>query len=524
MPAAFNCLPDLSVLLDTSRQHRHIIICLPEKQQPQPCLSENPGPDELNLAQRLRSALQCIQFAGANRLDNILPDSTLWLIPPENACRLHEHFDSPIRWQTQPVPQTEDTPHKPWFSPPQIPRPQHIAVIGAGIAGAATAYELARHGVQVSVLETHRPAHAASGNRQGLLYAKISAHPTAQTELLLCGYGHTRRLIENRLPARESWGGNGVLHLNHSPAETERNALLGSQSHHNHLYRSVSAAEAAQIAGVPLETGGLYWPNGIWLNPPSLVSALLDHPGITVLTNTPLQSARHTGKHWHLTTPRGDIQADCIIYCTGASAAHNPENGLALRLIRGQTSLASATGLSENLRTALSAASYIAPAWQGIHCYGATFIQHNHSTEWHEHDEEANRQALARLHPAIADGLLSDRPVLKGHAALRCDSNDHLPVIGALSDPADLRTVYAKLAADRKYPVDTPCPYLPAAYINTAHGSRGLASAPICAAALAAEILGLPNPLSRRLREALHPNRFVIRSIGRRDCQVTPQP
>ena len=60
-----------------------------------------------------------------------------------------------------------------------------------------------------------------------------------------------------------------------------------------------------------------------------------------------------------------------------------------------------------------------------------------------------------------------------------------------------------------------PCPYLPNAYINTAHGTRGLATAPICAAAIAAEILGLPHPLSQRLRTALHPNRAIIRAIVR---------
>ncbi|MDO5073602.1 MAG: FAD-dependent oxidoreductase, partial [Neisseria animaloris] len=58
-------------------------------------------------------------------------------------------------------------------------------------------------------------------------------------------------------------------------------------------------------------------------------------------------------------------------------------------------------------------------------------------------------------------------------------------------------------------------PYLPNAYINTAHGSRGLATAPICAAAVAADILGLPNPLSPRILHALAPNRTVIRAIVR---------
>ena len=64
-------------------------------------------------------------------------------------------------------------------------QPEHVIVVGAGIAGAATASELAVRGVRVTVLDAAKaPASAASGNRQGLLYAKISPHPTPQTELL----------------------------------------------------------------------------------------------------------------------------------------------------------------------------------------------------------------------------------------------------------------------------------------------------------------------------------------------------
>ncbi|ENW2632876.1 FAD-dependent oxidoreductase, partial [Neisseria gonorrhoeae] len=104
----------------------------------------------------------------------------------------------------------------------------------------------------------------------------------------------------------------------------------------------------------------------------------------------------------------------------------------------------------------------------------------------------------------------------QGHAAIRCDSPDHLPVVGALGDIAAMRQTYAKLALDKNYRIDTTCPYLPNAYTNTAHGTRGLATAPICAAAVAAEILGLPHLFSQRLRHALHPNRTVIRAIVRR--------
>ncbi|WP_107687494.1 FAD-dependent 5-carboxymethylaminomethyl-2-thiouridine(34) oxidoreductase MnmC [Neisseria wadsworthii] len=520
MPAAFNYFPALATLLKTAESYRHIVICLPDLVRPERCLSEESEPAERELATLLRKELSCLQFSGPNVLHNVLPNAYLWLMPPASSAHLYEYFSEPVQWQTEAVAQAPEKPQKPWFIPPASSKPKHVVVVGAGIAGAATARALAEHGVRVSVLEAEKPAQAASGNRQGLLYAKISPHNTEQTELLLCGYGHTRRLLEHLLPQQGSWGGNGVLHLNHNTAETQRNALLGQQTHHTHLYRNIDSEEASSLAGVALTQGGLFWPQGIWLNPPAFVNALLTHPNITLHTHAPLQKARHAGKHWQLTTQQTAIEADCMVYCTGASSGQiRPLNHLPLRFIRGQTALAPTTSLSENLLVALSGASYIAPAWQGIHCYGATFIQHDNSNEWREEEEQANQEMLHELHSELARNLLSDRHSLQGHAAVRCDSSDHLPLVGALGDSEAMRKVYAKLALDRNYRISTPCPYLPNVYVNTAHGTRGLASAPICAESLAAEILGLPNPLSRRIREALHPNRFIVRAIVRGGSQ-----
>lgn len=72
---------------------------------------------------------------------------------------------------------------KPWFArPPQPTRERHALVIGAGLAGCASAASLAARGWQVSLLERHADlAQEASGNPQGVLYLKLSAHGTALT-------------------------------------------------------------------------------------------------------------------------------------------------------------------------------------------------------------------------------------------------------------------------------------------------------------------------------------------------------
>lgn len=523
---AWNGVPSLAELVRTLESHAKPLywaVCLPARAFPEFRPSENASDMEQSLAKTIRDKIGCLQFNAVNALQNVLPDVHLWLVPPDFAADIQAHFPQPLQWQTAPVPQRE-TAVKPWFRPSEnMIRPASAIVIGAGIAGAATARELAAHGVRVTVLEAKHAANAGSGNRQGLLYAKISPHPTEQTELLLAGYGYTRRLLAALLPEQHAWGGNGVLHLNFNGTERARNQALSRHTHHAHLYRGVSAQEAAEIAGIETFSDGLYWPQGVWLNPPALVHALLDHPLVDVHEHAPLIAAGFDGTAWTAHTPTGSFSAGHLIYCMGAHSPNAPErnvSALPFRRIRGQTGVAQASAFSEKLRCAVSGESYVSPSWQGQHGYGATFVLNSSDEAWHQHEESANRAALRALNPALADSLFSDglNPLAEsfGHAALRCDSPDHLPMVGAVGDIAAMQQVYAALALDKHYRLDAPCPYLPNVWLNTAHGTRGLATAPICAASLAAEILNLPQPLSCRLKAALHPNRAVIRAVVRR--------
>lgn len=300
-------VPDIRTLDQTIRKHAHplnLIVCLPDNQIPDFQTAQDASDAECRLKHRLDQATQCLQFDSINLIEHILPDVRFWLVPPSRTRRLREHFHH-ISWQTEAIPQTESKPDKPWFALPQTSerqKPEHILVIGAGISGAATAHALASHGISVTVLEARKAAQAASGNRQGLLYAKISPHDTEQTELLLAGYGYTKRLLGHILPESETWGGNGIIHLNYSRTEQQRNHELGLQKHHNHLYRSITQAEAEKIAGIPLSVPydhpscGLYWQHGVWLNPPAFVRTLLNHPLIGLHEDTPLTDIPTTGK------------------------------------------------------------------------------------------------------------------------------------------------------------------------------------------------------------------------------------
>ena len=518
MIALWNDLPSAVDLLAAAQQYPYLVVCLQQAQLPPLMLSAQPSVDEQVFAQTWQQQTTCVQFRAVNVLKHLFNSNTeLWLIPPNEIVYLADYFvNQKMVWQNEPLPQVKRQTPKPWLINPNSSIPEQVVIIGAGIAGAATAYALATRGVRVVVLESVKAAHAASGNRQGLLYAKISPYFTTQTELLLGSYGYTRRLLSHLLPNSEIWQACGVLHLNHNEAESKRNAALAQQHEHHELYYGVNAAQASELAGIPLAQAGLFWQHGTWIHPPALVHALLAHPNITLYEQNPLLHAQHDGEYWQLFTPQQQFSTSHIIYCTGANSPQLAAlQALPWQLIRGQTSLATANSFSQQLNIALSGASYISPAWQGIHCYGASFVPQDNNNEWREADEQHNQRELAQLHSQLAASFHNKSQILHGHTAVRCDSPDHLPIVGRLGDIMAMQTIYAKLALDKNYRLNHACPYLPNVWINSAHGSRGLSTAAWCAESIATEILGLPNPLSRSLREALHPNRYVIRNIIR---------
>ena len=76
------------------------------------------------------------------------------------------------------------------------------------------------------------------------------------------------------------------------------------------------------------------------------------------------------------------------------------------------------------------------------------------------------------------------------------------------------------MSRDATLEPDAPSPWLEGLYLNTAHGSRGLITAPLAGEVLAAYLEGEPMPLPAGVVEAVHPSRFVLRALIRRRIRV----
>ena len=409
---------------------------------------------------------------------------------------------------------------KPWFARAQpLAGERHAMVIGAGLAGCATAASLAARGWRVSLLERHAAlAQEASGNPQGVLYLKLSAHGTALSQLIVSGFGHTRRLLEH-LQRGVEWDDCGVLQLAFNAKEADRQAQLAA-AFPDDLLHVLDREHAEARAGIALPTGGLFYPEGGWVNPPALCAWQAAHPNIKVLPHCEVMQLRRDQGQWQAWDGDRLLAEAPVVVLAGAAEIKRFDfsSDLPLKRIRGQITRLPQTAQSQSLGTVVCAEGYVAPARLGEHTLGASFDFTNDDLTPTAAEHAGNLQMLEDISTDLVARLGADTlqpEILEGRAAFRCTSPDYLPIVGPLAATQAFIDAYGVLGKDARQTPNIPCPWLEGVYINSGHGSRGLITAPLSAELLAAWLDNEPLPLPRAVAEACHPNRFALRRLIR---------
>ena len=415
---------------------------------------------------------------------------------------------------------TAETAEKPWFARPQQPVGERSAlVIGAGLAGCATAASLAQRGWQVTLLERHGAiAQEASGNPQGVLYLKLSAHHTTLSRLIVSGYGHTRRLLE-QLHKGTDWDNCGVLQLAFDVKEAQRQAQLAAAFPAD-LLTNLDRSAAEAKAGITLPAGGLFYPEAGWVHPPALCALLSQQPNIQLRLHQEALELRRDGDSWQAWNDKQLLASASVVVLASAAEikGFSQSAGLPLKRIRGQITRLPATAASRALNTVVCAEGYVAPARQDEHTLGASFDFNSDNLTLNSADHASNLQLLDEISPELCGALNTaalDPEHLQGRAAFRCTSPDYLPIVGPLADTTAFAEAYAVLSKDARQVPDTPCPWLEGLYINSGHGSRGLITAPLSGEMIAAWLNNEPLPVPADVAQACHPNRFALRALIR---------
>lgn len=448
----------------------------------------------------------------------------------------------------------------PWFqnSPVFLHSPQYqqhhvdadIIVVGAGIAGASVAFEMAEQGFRVRVLEKAvQPATLGSGNIQGMLYLKLSPNLTYHNDLITQGFEKTLATLA-LLTARgilrkgEDWDDTGLLQLAQTDKQKVNQARLAEMYDRDLLHR-VDQATASIIAGVPLTSGGLFYPRSGWVSPPAFVAALLRHPNITLQTESEVTFLKHieseSGNHdsplWKVDiSGKAPITGKVVVLAMADQVTRLSQcESIPFTIVRGQTTTVKK---ESHLKVVVSGEGYVAPTkyvhGNALTTFGATFhrdqLGGNPTDKEHLENvemlalnsprmiEELGLTGLAEIAtvPSTRDGDI-DAPELfedlEGRAATRASAMGSLPIVGPIADRAQFLERFSAIRLDAKATPNANVPWLNGLYLTTAHGSRGMITAPISGEIIAHYLNGDITRYSEALRAAIHPNRFFYREL-----------
>ncbi|XQW83930.1 bifunctional tRNA (5-methylaminomethyl-2-thiouridine)(34)-methyltransferase MnmD/FAD-dependent 5-carboxymethylaminomethyl-2-thiouridine(34) oxidoreductase MnmC [Thalassotalea piscium] len=411
---------------------------------------------------------------------------------------------------------------------PTINKPQHVTIIGGGIASACAAYMLTKHGINVTLLcKDEAIAQGASSNKIGALFPLLHQQQDEISLFYQQAFEYSINFYQDLLAQgfyfSHDWC--GLLDISYEEALVKKQQQF---SQHNawptSLIHSVDHVQASKLANIPLAHGGLFMPRAGWIAPAELVqqlfNAALNTHHLKIKTHHQVTSLTQLeNKKWQINTNKGQLNASVVVLTGGAEAIPLAVNkSLPLTSIRGQISAMKANEQSLHLSTVICHKGYLTPENNGLHCIGATFDRYSFDTQATERDDQYNLAMLDKCLPKLIDWQLKD--VVSSKARLRCVTQDHMPVVGAMPDIEGHKTVYAHLAKDKNWHFKAPAPCIENLYTLTGLGARGLCSAPLLAKILAADLCGHPYPVDSYMLFTLAPNRFIIRDIIKHQVMV----
>ncbi len=366
----------------------------------------------------------------------------------------------------------------------ETPVPHHVAVVGAGVAGAATAHALAQRGMAVTVLErAAAPAQGASGNPVAVFRPLISRDDNRATRLTRAAFLHDLRAW-SALGERVEWSRCGVLHLaRDKDAAVKQQQALAATVPPAEYARWADLAEARELANWPVAAPGVFYPTAGWVAPASLCRAWLDHPAIRLVTGCAVARVQGGARGWQLLGADGAVlfESDAVVLANARDALSlAPDQAWPLNTVRGQVTRLPAGSLPE-IRRVIAREGYVAPG-AGQLLVGATYEHDDDDTAPRPASDLANLARLETILPGARERF--EEGALSGRASLRAALPDRLPIVGAVGGQTGR-------------------------FVAAGYASRGVVWAGLLGEALADRIARQPLPLENELMRAIAPQRFA---------------
>jgi len=392
-------------------------------------------------------------------------------------------------------------------------RRKHAAVIGAGIAGSQIAWHLAQKDWHVTVIERNaKPAQEASGNPLAIIAPKIHAKPHTGEEFHLSCYQYVLNQLKQLDPRRQIWNPCGVIHLVANDRERQRWQSLLQRKLPEEIVQCLIKEDSSQKAGVEMPADGIFFPGGCWVKPAEFCKRLLKHSNIRVISALEAISLSQEAAQWRVCDHHDKtIETTANLVIASGKDLHFKEiDHLPFVPISGQTSQAGATPESRRLKTIVNHEGYITPSVDDQHLFGATYDLGKTDTALNQESDRENLEKQSRNLPRYTRYL---GEVNGAHAAIRITAPDRYPYIGAVVNKGIFLTQFSDISHGKhwqSYPLPS---YQQGLYVSLAYASRGLTTAALCAETLASLMAGEPLPVSQTIVNAVHPSRYLVRSL-----------
>jgi tRNA 5-methylaminomethyl-2-thiouridine biosynthesis bifunctional protein len=361
---------------------------------------------------------------------------------------------------------------------PEPGPPRRVAIVGAGVGGAAAARAVRALGGEAVVFDAAGRGAGASGNPAALVTPRLDAGLAEPAQLFALAFRRATSLYAD-LP--EMIVARGALQFPLQPPDAGRFAKIASSDlFEPGALRMLSEAETAAWVGEPAPAA-LALNDALVIAPHGLLAAWAPE-----VREGCVHAIAPEAGGWRLLDAGGAVlaTADVVIVAAGL-ATGDLVAGLPLSAVRGQ---ASWTALPDPPQAA-AFGGYAIPAPGGV-LFGATNDRDDAAWDLRPDDHRRNLETLALGLPRLA-ARLAGKP-LDGRASVRVATPDYLPVAG-------------------------PAPEAGAGlFVLTGFGARGFTLAPLLAEHVVALALGAPSPLPARLAAFVDPARFALRRTRRR--------
>ncbi len=363
--------------------------------------------------------------------------------------------------------------------------PPRIAIVGAGIAGAALARALGQLGYASSVIDSGGPGAGASGNPAALVTPRLDAGLGPVAQLHAQAFARAVALYGGGSP--DGVIARGALQLETGTKDAGRFATIAAWR--GFAAGALAPVTAEAVRGLLREgeaPGALAYRDALVVEPARVLQTWL---GETPIIQADVAALHRTDQGWALLDAAGTsvMDADAVVLAAGpATVRLLPPSGFAkppLHPVRGQASWTSAVTAPG---PAAAWGGYAIPLSGGGLLFGATHGRGEWDVAVRTDDDARNLAQLAHGRPALASAVEASRAVtpLRNRASLRAATLDHMPLAGAV-------------------------PGYDGLFVLSGLGGRGFTLAPLLAEHVSALIAGAPSPLACTTVAVVDPGRFA---------------